>query len=569
MDTGIELMPNWRTTHLRKAAAAILAGWMLILAAPSMCRAERPALVVVVSIDQFPYSYLERFRKNFAADGLFSRMQSEGLVYSNCHHAHAFTFTGPGHASLLTGTYPARHGIINNTWYDRTAKKDVYCCYDKDSPVIGDPKADGISPRNLLAPTVGDVLKLESAGKSKVFGISLKDRAAVLMSGRAADAAFWFQNGLFVTSRYYRADVPGYLRVLNESGLAKGYGGKQWTLLYPKDRYTEHHPDDSPVERPPEKFGKTFPHTLAQADDKNYAAQLNVTPFANELTLIAAERILSFEKLGMDDDPDLLDVGLSANDLCGHAFGPYSLEVEDMTYRTDVMLGAFVRAVEKHMAGRPWVLALTSDHGIAPNPLFAADRRLAAKADPLGKLTELQGRIDAALARRFPLPFGEKSYVQKLESNQLYLRRDQPALVGENMVIAEKIARDVMLEQSSVVMAITREDLLAGGAKMPLQEALTRAFNPRRSGDLLFVTAPYHVHVDKTGTTHGSPWRYDTNVPLAFLGSPGAGIQHAKIERRVNTPALAATVSRLFGIQPPPAAEEEALPEVFNRKPNE
>lgn len=557
---NLEMSLRHRVLH------AALAAWMLCPAFwPATCpaaAAEKPRLVVVVSIDQFPFEYLERFRHNFSPDGLFLELVDKGLVYSNCHHAHAFTFTGPGHASLLTGTYPATHGIIANEWYDRATDKTINCVSDKDAAIVGDDAAGGISPRNLLAPTVGDVMKLESAGRSKVFGIALKDRAAILMTGRAADGAFWMHKNMWVTSKYYRSDLPGYLRVLNESGVAKQQAGKEWPLLLDRAKYADHRPDNSPVENPPDGFGRDFPHKFAAADDKKYEGQFNVSPFANEYILLGAERLMQYEQLGRDEHVDLLCVGLSPNDLCGHAFDPYSLEVEDMTYRTDLMLGAFKRAVDAHMDGRPWLLVLTSDHGIAPNPLFAADRRLGAKADPLGKKDELQAKIDAALARRFPAPFGAKSYVQKIENHQVFLLRDQPALAGENYVTAQQIVRDVLVEQPSVAVAATRNDLIAANGQTDILRSLARAFHARRSGDVLFVMQPYHVHVDKTGTTHGAPWRYDTHVPLIFYGP---GIERGTVDRKTHVAALAPTVSRLIGMPAPPASDEETLGEAVRR----
>ncbi len=524
--------------------------------------AEKPRLIVVVSIDQFPHDYLRRFRHNFSRDGLFLELLDEGLVYANCHHGHAFTFTGPGHAALLTGAHPSTHGIIANDWYDRAAGKSINCVYDKDAAIVGEEKEGGVSPRNLLSPTVGDVMKLESAGRSKVFGVALKDRAAVLMTGHSADGAFWRSGGIWVTSKYYRTDLPGYLRVINEAGVARAQGEKEWTLLLDRSKYADHRPDDSPVEKPPAGFGRAFPHKFAAADHKDYEGQFNVSPAANELILLGAERLMQHEQLGLDEHPDLLAVGLSSNDLCGHAFGPYSLEVEDMTYRTDVMLGNFKRAVDAHMDDRPWLLVLTSDHGIAPNPLHAADRRLAAKASPLGKTEELQARMDAALARRFPAPSGAKSYIQKIENNQVFLLRDQPALAGEHYVTAQQIVRDVLIEHPAVAAAATRNDLLAAAGQTEILRLMTRAFHARRSGDVLFVVQPYHVFVDKTGTTHGAPWRYDTHVPLIFLGP---GIEAATVERKTHVAALAPTVSRLLGLPVPPASEEEALPEAFGR----
>src|SRR5687768_11081580 len=195
--------------------ASLIAGLALV-AGKSVDAAERPRLVVVMSVDQFCQDYLIRFRDNFAADGLFRRVGDQGAEFGNCHHRHAFTITAPGHSVLLTGSYPSTNGMIANNWFDRFTGKDVYCVGDAEESIVGRPMGKGVSPRSLQVSTVGDVLKLATGGKGKVFGVAIKDRAAILMTGHLADAAYWLQDNYWVTSTYYRQDLPGYLRVLNE-----------------------------------------------------------------------------------------------------------------------------------------------------------------------------------------------------------------------------------------------------------------------------------------------------------------------------------------------------------------
>lgn len=593
-----------------------LAGWLCI-ATTALAQDDRPALIVLISIDQFPNDYLHRYRHNFAGDGLFKRLLDDAAYFANCHHRHAFTFTGPGHACMMTGADPEQHGIIGNSWFDRATGKSLNCVGDSKAPLVGlQKKEGGVSPRNLLAPTVGDLLKLAGGGRSKVFGIALKDRAAVLMTGHAADAAFWLDDGQWVTSEYYRKDLPGYLRIINEGGMARQYAGKEWKLMLAADKYTLHNDDDAKWEKPPNKeFSRAFPHKLIEpknkASEKKYFDQFDITPFANEFVLKAATRVLIDEKLGQDDDPDILAVGLSSNDLCGHAFGPYSLEVEDMTYRTDKMLGDFVRDVEKHMRGeedkkdakkkskdkgkdkkgdededepeeeekkpkpkppepededkdkkkkqsdRTWVLVLTSDHGIAPSPEFAAHRRLMGKRDPLG---DARNRIEAALKRQFGVPRDNKGYVQEFDGTQTYLRRSAFKPDGEDYRLAQLIARDILISRPPVIKAMTREQLISGGSG-ELADMLRRSFFPGRSGDVLYVLAPYQMQIDKkTNTTHGSPWQHDTHVPLFLMGP---GFKPGRYDRKASPAAIAPTLSRLLNMTPPPACVEEALAEAL------
>ena len=598
--------PNW--THV---ASLLLVS---LFAASARAADDRPALILLIAIDQFPDGYLHRYGHNFASDGLFKRLLEDGAYFANCHHRHAFTITGPGHACMMTGAYPEQHGIVGNDWFDRASGKTLNCVGDSKAPYVGVQKKEGgVSPRNLLAPTVGDLLKLHGGGHSKVFGIALKDRAAVLTTGHAADAAFWLDDGQWVTSEYYRKDLPGYLRIINEGGVAKQYAGKEWKLMHAAEKYTLHNDDNVKWEKPPNReFGRAFPHKLIElknkAAEKKYFDQFDVTPFANEFVLAAATRVLIDEKLGHDDETDILAVGLSSNDICGHAFGPYSLEVEDMTYRTDKMLGDFVRDVEKHMRGevdkpeakkkekkkddddvepeeeekpakpkppepededkdkrkkqsdRTWVLVLTSDHGIAPSPEFAAHRRLPGRRDPLG---DTRNRIEAALKRRFGVPRDGKGYVQEFSGAQTYLRRAAFKPDGEDFRLAQQIARDVLISRSAVIKAMTREQLLLGGSG-ELGEMLRRAFHPGRSGDVLYVLAPYQMQVDrKTNTTHGSPWQYDTHIPLFFMGP---GIKPGRYDRKVGPAAIAPTLSRLLNLTPPAACVEEALAEALTEQ---
>jgi hypothetical protein len=308
--------------------------------------AAKPKLVVVVSVDQLCYEYLERFRDGFADDGFFRRVDREGASFSECHHRHAFTFTGPGHSVLTTGSYPRYTGIVGNGWFDPQLGRDRYCVEDKDVKLVGVPDGVGdgpMSPANLHVETLGDALKRATDGKAKVIGISLKDRAGILMAGRKADAAYWFDDRRWVTSTWYRKELPGYLRAFNESGATDQYAGQTWNLLLPREKYHHYRPDDYPHENDGFGLGRAFPHTLAAATDKQFDAQFPCTPFGNDLTLSAARLIIAEEKLGQRDVTDMFCLGLSSNDYLGHQYGPYSLEVEDATYRLDRQLGDFCK----------------------------------------------------------------------------------------------------------------------------------------------------------------------------------------------------------------------------------
>ncbi len=536
----------------------LLPALILFLGSPclhkTIARAETPKLVVVVTVDQLCYEYLIRFRDNFPDDGFFRNMERDGVSFSNCHHRHAFTFTGPGHASIMTGAYPNTHGIVGNSWYDRQRGEVINCVFDPDVGIIGATGAEeGVSPKNLNCGTVGDVLKLATGRKAKVFSIAVKDRAAVLPAGHMADGVYWFdkKSGNWVTSTYYRSDLPGYIRNINEGRSIEQYGGREWKLLHSPERYVNDRPDDSLHERPYASLGRTFPHKLAAVGDPNFLSQLPSTPFANDLTLDAARSLIDAERLGLDEVPDLINVGLSANDYAGHSFGPYSLEVEDITYRTDLQLRDFARWIKQRMQSRPWLLVMTSDHGVAPIPEYAATLKLPAKRNPLGSLRgvqqKLEGKIRAAKGTT-------SQQVLHVESHQVYLGGDSEA----HDIVAKWLARQPAVAR--VIVPRPTDGAINGEER--ITRALRNAYGHGRSGDVLYVLKPYQFH-SSSAATHGSPWYYDTHVPMFFLGSD---IQPGRYERPTSPAAIAPTIARLLEIDAPPASVEEPLVELL--KPN-
>jgi len=525
--------------------------------------AERPKLVVVVTVDQLPYSYFTRFGDNLDARGVFRRVATEGASYIDCNYGSAFTITGPGHATLSTGDNPCVHGIIDNRWYVRSLGEVENVVFDENVETIGASDATGASPRKLLAPTLGDALKLAEGDGAKVFSLGLKDRAAIFSAGRLADGAFWFdsKHGAWVTSTAYRKDVPGYLRKTSEIVNADSFAGQVWEPLLADKAYKPLRPDDSEVEAPLNEISAAFPHTLPAADHEHYYYQLAASPFFNQYVLLSAEAIVTNEQMGKDATPDLLCISLSSNDYVGHNFGPFSKEVEDMFYRTDLQLGRFADVLDAKVGKGEWVMAISSDHGVGANPVYAAKLGLLAKVDPLGDLERVQAILESQLAARFgALDDDQPTYVTNVVSNQVYLRERHPNLAVGRFAEAQRLVRTIMLAHSSVVAAATRDDLLAsGGAGGILHQKLFRAFHPDRSGDVLFVLAPYQYKTFGYSASHGSPWRYDTHVPMMLLGGDANG----SFDRPVDPTMLAPTLARLLKIPPPAAAFSEPLHETL------
>jgi hypothetical protein len=539
----------------------LLAATWLALSVSSALAA--PRLVIVVSVDQWAYRYLQWFDGRFPPHGLVERIEQQGAWYTNCCHAHALTKTAPGHAALLTGAHPERHGIVSNDWYERRDDKSVYCVADNQVQTVGstDPDASA-SPRRLLADTVGDQLKLATGGKSKVFGVAVKDRAAILMAGHAADAAYWMDgDGQWITSTYYRKDLPGYIRELNQRASARAFAGKSWELLVGCEHYRHGATEDSRHEAPPAGMSADFPHVMPAADDRNMVRVVTTSPFGNDATLAAALQIVSAEELGRDDFPDLLVVNLSSNDYVGHAFGPESLEVEDMTYRTDQQLAQFVDAVAD-LVGRDtsWEIYFTADHGVAPILERAAQAGLPATRRPLGDLRALANTLDSHLRRVMDITQEDPRVVLRVNDFEVYLNQQHPALAGAQWELAQRITRDWLASHPAVIDVWTRTQLLENPAGDDLTRRVRRSFHPQRSGDVLFVLRPYTLQ-SGSGTTHGSPWDYDAHVPLLALGiGPDNALKLGKIDLPVAPGQIAPTISQHLNIPCPSMCQVSPLP---------
>jgi predicted AlkP superfamily pyrophosphatase or phosphodiesterase len=326
--------------------------------------AGRPKLVLIVVIDQFRYDYLERFRPYFVARGF--NLLLGGASFVDCRYDYATTATCPGHATLLTGAYPNVHGIIANQWYDNRLGRQVYCAEDPDTKLVGGTVGPGFSPRNLLGSTLGDELRLATGFRSKVVAISLKDRASIIPGGHTANAAYWYDvgTGHFVTSTYYMAALPSWAAAFNEQVPARTYCGKVWQAL----------PET------PEAGGavlKRFsPTTQETCPGKQFLTWLDATPFMTQMELNFALEAIKRERLGQGAATDLLTVSLSENDYIGHAFGPYSPQVADMTLQTDRYLADFFKALDRLVGLEHVWIALSSDHGAAPGPAFTVAHRL-------------------------------------------------------------------------------------------------------------------------------------------------------------------------------------------------
>lgn len=534
--------------------------------------------MLLIVVDQFRYDYLERFGDLFAANGLRSLLR-DGASWTDANYDHIPTETAPGHATLMTGAWPAETGIVGNEWYERETQRRVANTQDDAVKIIGGGSIGGgeaekgSSPRHLLVSTVGDELKLATNMRAKVVGISVKDRAAIFPAGRMANAAYWFSpaTGRFVSSNYYFNDVPAWVTRFNDARPADKYFGAKWERLLPDEgEYLRRAGADAPSW---ENIGNakdtnTFPHVItggATAAGKDFYDALLYSPYTNDLLVSFAEAAIANESLGADADTDVLTVSFSANDIVGHRFGPYSQEAMDMTLRVDMQIGQLLDIVERRIGLRNTVVVFTADHGVAPVPEHAAALNLGGGRV---RTTDVLNAVRNAIKVRYGKPGAEKDatgdYIQNFVNNSIYfdqimLRRD-----GVSAEEIERVAGEAALTVPGISRYFTRTQL-ARGAISPADAVARRAlhgFNSKRSGDVVIVQEPFKYLTDGTnGATHGAPYSYDTHVPLIIMGNGLArGVRYAQSA----TPAdIAPTLSNILRVQPPSNAMGRVLMEAF------
>jgi predicted AlkP superfamily pyrophosphatase or phosphodiesterase len=574
-----------------------------------------PRLVVVISIDQFRGDYLTRFADLWlpagtaAKPGGFRYLMQRGAYFTDAHHDHYPLFTGPGHSVLLSGAPPYKSGIVGNCWYDRELGKRRYSVQDDASPLVqavqtaqapppaagtgaaapggttgpcgpGSTPPAGISPATLRVSTVGDELKMATGGRAKVWGLALKDRAAVLMAGRLADGVLWFDeaSGTWETSRFYRPDgtLQPWVAAWNAKHGAAACFQQEWKpsgtdpkgdgcfkrrrrSKVPESALAQLWTPGSRWASDPSALGTGFPHLIdgggaAPALGKDYYAAFATTPFGNDYTLETARELVRRERLGQGEVPDLLAINLSSNDYVGHAFGPDSPEVLDVSVRTDEQLADFFGFLAQAVPGGldRVLLALTADHGVAPLPGAAREAKL-----PAGVIDD--EKAAAAAEQALAAAFGPGKWVTALIESNLYL--DLAALDARQVphALAEETAAAALARQPGIYAAYGRTRILEG--RLPhtdVAQRIERSFHPKVSGDVVLVSEPFWMPGRATGTTHGTPYAYDTAVPLLLAG---AGVRPGRYARRVSTLDLAPTLADLLGILQPAGCEGRVLAE--------
>jgi hypothetical protein len=540
----------------------------MAFAAPIAHAAAQPALVVVIVIDQFRHDYLERFRGLFVEDG-FNRLLKGGADFAACHYRHSITKTAPGHALILSGVHANVNGIIANDWIDRESLKRLNCVDDETVRPLGAMELRGAkipgttaliacSPRNFLATTVGDELKIARAGRPKVISISSKDRSAVLLGGKLADAAYWMQEGRMISSSYYMADLPAWVKTFNAAGRVESYFHKTWDRLLPEPVYNEiQGPDKADGEFAGLGLSPVFPKRLDAGADTITPAfydGFEHTPFKSEVMMEFVEAVMENENLGQRGSTDVLCVSFSVNDTIGHDMGPDSHEVMDITLRTDRMLSHLFGYLERRIGLQNCTIVLTADHGAAPLPERLKAVRPQMDAGRLSAAMILEP-CEAALNRAFG-KLADQSRWLIIDSSWLLIA---PAALQEKKITrfaAEEVIRTALLSIEQVQSVYTRTQLETGDAPGHYGAAALLSFNRERSGDVFYQAKPFWFDRQKSGTTHGSPYNYDTHVPLLWYG---VGVTPGLRTDRVGVDDIAPTLAHILRVTPPPQSTGRIL----------
>ncbi|HTY00209.1 MAG TPA: alkaline phosphatase family protein [Bacteroidota bacterium] len=524
---------------------------ILMLFLSTFCLASSPNLIIVISLDQFPEEYLTRFRPWF--HGGLANLLDHGAMFVNANYDHAQCTTGPGHAVLLTGCYADMNGIVANTWLDRTRGQAEYCVDDRRSAILG-ATGYGASPRNLLQPSFGDMLRLHTSFVSKVISISNKDRAAILLGGRLANAAYWMIDSSFVSSTYYMPSLPKWVERFNASRAINRCFGGVWEQTLPDSAFNCLDRDNVPYETDQDSLGRAFPHRVTGRDRSrltpSYYGAMVTSPFGAFVLTDFVERAIVEEHLGKRGVTDLLCVSYSSTDYVGHAFGPHSHEVLEMASAIDRTLNDLFTFVDSTVGLGKCVIALSSDHGIAPIPEFVKSRYPGADAGRV-QTEALRASSEAAMNATFGVAPANDPWILSISDHNVYLNRPRLSRADIKLIRAAEVVKERLLSLPGVsnVWNLTSPTTMG---YHPWDQRVLRSFYPERSGDLFYVLKPLYIEGEGDGTTHGDPYQYNTHVPLILMGPQFRGGQYT-ID--VSPADLAPTLSAATGIEFPTGRE--------------
>jgi predicted AlkP superfamily pyrophosphatase or phosphodiesterase len=519
----------------------------------SAVQSNTPRLVVGIVVDQMRYDYLTRFYNTYG-DGGFKRMMNEGFNGKNHHFNFIPTYTGPGHAAVFTGTTPKYNGIISNNWYDKETKTTVYCAGDDSVASVGTKDDAGqMSPHRMLTTSFADENRLFTQMRGKTIGIAIKDRGAILPAGHSANAAYWFHGkdeGNWITSTFYRDNLPKWVTDFNNSDVAESYL-KVWDTYYDIDTYVESGPDDNDFERGfTGKEKATFPYDLAKLKDDNRGFELlKATAYGNDLTTDFAIAAIKGEGLGKDDITDVLTLSYSSTDYVGHNFGVNSKEIQDTYIRLDKDLERFFKFLDAEVGAGEYTVFLTSDHGAIDVPSYLKSVKI-----PAGYLDndQLKKQFQAFLTETY----GTTDVVENISNDQVFLNKSKLKELNLNIQDVQQAIVNEQISYKNIAKVYTGTAMSSANFTIGIEALLQNGYNQKRSGDVIIVNDIAHIAYSKTGSTHGSGLNYDTHVPLLFFGK---GIKKGETFQKTVIPDIAPTISALLGISFPNGSTGDVL----------
>ncbi|APX99873.1 alkaline phosphatase PafA [Lacinutrix venerupis] len=512
-----------------------------------------PKLVVGVVVDQMRYDYLTRFYNKYGNDG-FKRLINDGFNCKNNHYNYVPTFTGPGHASIYTGTSPKNHGIIANNWYNKFSKKMVYCAEDSTVVAVGsDTDQEKMSPRRMKTTSFADENRLHTQLKGKTIGISIKDRGAILPAGHSANAAYWFRGkdeGNFITSNYYMNSLPQWVNDFNATTTAESYL-REWNTLYDINTYTESGSDLNVFETGFKgKDNATFPYDLATLKDKNGGFDIiKATPFGNSIVADFAIKAIDGEQLGQDNITDVLTVSFSSTDYVGHNFGVNSKEIEDTYIRLDKDLARLFKALDEKIGVGEYTLFLTSDHGAVEVPAYLQSVKI-----PAGYFNrdEFKTKLNNFLVKEF----SASDLIENISNDQIFLNKARLKQFNLKLEDVQYAIVNEVINYNHIDKAYSAKTMQSSTFFGGIEALLQNGYHQKRSGDIILVKDPAVISYSKTGSTHGSGSTFDTHVPLLFYGN---GIKKGSTLTKTEITDIAPTISALLGISFPNGATGNVL----------
>ncbi len=508
---------------------------------------DRPKLVVGIVIDQMRYEYLPRFWDKFSEGG-FKRLVNDGYLFTNMHYNYFPTYTGPGHASVYTGATPSVHGIVGNSWFSRELGETMYCVSDSTVRTVGGSGAAGqMSPENLLSTTITDEL-IKAVPGAKVVSVSIKDRSAILPAGHLADGSFWYdyETGNFITSTWYRNSLPQWLQNFNRKNLPQQFSKQVWQPLLPLEEYTESNIDSSPYESAFEgEVAPVFPHEMSGS-----LSRIISSPYGNKLVAELAKAAVTGAGLGTNEATDFLAVSFSSTDYVGHRFGPNSIEVADIYLRLDRTIAALLTFLDEQVGQGNYLLFLTADHGAVNVPSSLIDKNL-----PGGYFSS-EVAIDS-LKGFLKKRYGDQDWILDYTNQQVYLNRGLINEEGLYLELVQLHSAQFLKQFEGVASTNTAYNYATVGYSEGLEEMYQKGFYYGRSGDVYIQLKPgWMDSFYRTGTSHGSPYNYDTHVPLIFYGWK---VPQGKSDNKVVIPQIAPTLSDILHIQFPNGAVVDLL----------